>query len=74
MPCYTLLCHRFEILTNMSERKREDFINFGLDLDVTKFLVSGHHTSFKYELTNVINHFGDLDSGHYTSFCKRNNR
>ena len=52
-----------------NNKKINTYIEFPLnDLDIKPFIKSGDNVS-KYDLFGVINHFGSLEYGHYTSFC-----
>ena len=51
-------------------KKLNTLIEFPLqNLDLNKYIKSDDQIS-KYDLFGVINHFGSLEYGHYTSFCK----
>jgi len=47
-------------------------IHYDLFIDLTKFVVTGE--KYTYELYGVINHFGGIQGGHYTSFIKNANK
>ncbi|KAM8972278.1 ubiquitin carboxyl-terminal hydrolase 50 [Pelodytes ibericus] len=52
-------------------RKLNTNINFPLkNLDLSPFLSPNKVKHSKYNLYAVVNHFGDLDYGHYTASCK----
>ena len=52
-----------------NNKKINTFIEFPLtDLNINPFIKSSDTVS-KYDLFGVINHFGSLEYGHYTSFC-----
>ncbi|CAJ0952634.1 unnamed protein product, partial [Ranitomeya imitator] len=53
------------------KRKLKTSVDFPLDhLDLSPFLSSCDVKQQKYKLYAVVNHFGELDIGHYTAFCK----
>jgi ubiquitin C-terminal hydrolase len=43
-------------------------IAFSSNLDMSKYSVAVENSSVEYELVSVINHSGDLESGHYSTF------
>ena len=52
-----------------NNKKINTFIDYPLtDLDINKYIKSNDRVS-KYDLFGVINHFGSLNYGHYTSYC-----
>ena len=52
-----------------NNKKINTLIDYPLtDLDINKFIKSNDNVA-KYDLYGVINHFGSLEYGHYTSFC-----
>nr|KAF6503371.1 hypothetical protein HJG59_019299 [Molossus molossus] len=61
---------RFDILGTMKRKLRTD-IHYPLtNLDLTPYICPVFRKHPKYNLCAVVNHFGDLDGGHYTAFCK----
>ncbi|XP_075711344.1 ubiquitin carboxyl-terminal hydrolase 50 [Rhinoderma darwinii] len=53
------------------KRKLKTTIDFPLkNLDLSPFLSSSSEKHQKYKLYAVVNHFGELEFGHYTAFCK----
>ncbi|XP_007531953.2 inactive ubiquitin carboxyl-terminal hydrolase 50 isoform X3 [Erinaceus europaeus] len=61
---------RFDILGTMKRKLRTD-IHYPLtNLDLTPYICPIFRKHPKYNLCAVVNHFGDLDGGHYTAFCK----
>ncbi|XP_066448744.1 ubiquitin carboxyl-terminal hydrolase 50 isoform X2 [Eleutherodactylus coqui] len=61
---------RFEYKGHV-KRKLKTNVDFPLNnLDVSPFLSSVNVKHQKYKLYAVVNHFGELDYGHYTAFCK----
>ncbi|KAM8783842.1 ubiquitin carboxyl-terminal hydrolase 50 [Rhynchonycteris naso] len=61
---------RFDILGTMKRKLRTD-IHYPLtNLDLSPYICPIFRKHPKYNLCAVVNHFGDLDGGHYTAFCK----
>ncbi|XP_073506940.1 ubiquitin carboxyl-terminal hydrolase 50 isoform X2 [Phyllobates terribilis] len=61
---------RFEYKSH-KKRKLKTSVDFPLNhLDLSPFLSSCNVKQHKYKLYAVVNHFGELDFGHYTAFCK----
>ncbi|XP_045385090.1 inactive ubiquitin carboxyl-terminal hydrolase 50 [Lemur catta] len=61
---------RFDIQGTM-KRKLRTHIHYPLtNLDLTPYICPIFRKHPKYNLCAVVNHFGDLDGGHYTAFCK----
>ncbi|XP_072818560.1 ubiquitin carboxyl-terminal hydrolase 50 isoform X3 [Vicugna pacos] len=61
---------RFDVLGTMKRKLRTD-IHYPLtNLDLTPYICPIFRKHPKYNLCAVVNHFGDLDGGHYTAFCK----
>ncbi|XP_007081905.1 inactive ubiquitin carboxyl-terminal hydrolase 50 isoform X1 [Neofelis nebulosa] len=61
---------RFDILGTMKRKLRTD-IHYPLtNLDLSPYICPVFRKHPKYNLCAVVNHFGDLDGGHYTAFCK----
>ncbi|XP_049637668.1 inactive ubiquitin carboxyl-terminal hydrolase 50 [Suncus etruscus] len=61
---------RFDILGSM-KRKLRTTIHYPLtNLDLVPYICPIFRKHPKYNLCAVVNHFGDLDGGHYTAFCK----
>ena len=54
-------------------RKKNNFIKFPFELDLTKYCVGYKKNSYKYNLISVANHDGSLNSGHYYSYVKNQN-
>jgi len=69
-----MVFHRFEVDPEGLFRKNEDFVSYGQGLDVSAFLFPVLEKPAELELVNVIHHAGSLDFGHYTAYCKRENR
>ncbi|KAL5288959.1 USP8 family protein [Megaselia abdita] len=57
-------------------KKKENYVKFPLDnLDISPHLTRSElmkSTPKAYELYAVCNHYGTMESGHYTAFCRRN--
>ncbi|XP_006895374.1 PREDICTED: putative ubiquitin carboxyl-terminal hydrolase 50-like [Elephantulus edwardii] len=61
---------RFDTQGWMKRKLRTD-IHYPLtNLDLTPYICPLSRKHSKYNLCAVVNHFGDLDGGHYTAFCK----
>ncbi|KAG7164510.1 Ubiquitin carboxyl-terminal hydrolase 8-like 1 [Homarus americanus] len=67
-PLLILHLNRFE--HDVLMKKKQNFVDFPLDnLDLTKHCgINNRYTNF--ELYGVSNHYGTMDGGHYTAFCK----
>jgi ubiquitin carboxyl-terminal hydrolase 4/11/15 len=50
--------------------KNSTLIEYPLELDLAKYVSAVNEDPVLYDLVGVINHSGDIHSGHYTSFCK----
>ncbi|XP_069812709.1 ubiquitin carboxyl-terminal hydrolase 50 [Dendropsophus ebraccatus] len=60
---------RFEY-KGQQKRKLKTNVDFPLNnLDLTPFLPTFYVKHQKYRLYAIVNHFGELDYGHYTAFC-----
>ena len=54
-----------------NNKKINTLIKFPLkSLELDKYINKTNKTNNKYDLFGVINHFGSLEYGHYTAFCK----
>ncbi|XP_056428161.1 ubiquitin carboxyl-terminal hydrolase 8 [Hyla sarda] len=52
------------------KQKLQTFVDFPLEhLDLSQYVI-GPKTFKKYSLYGVSNHYGGLDGGHYTAYCK----
>ncbi|XP_043942308.1 ubiquitin carboxyl-terminal hydrolase 8 [Protopterus annectens] len=52
-------------------QKLQTFVDFPLEnLDISQFVIGPKSNFKKYNLYAVSNHYGGLDGGHYTAFCK----
>ncbi|XP_058397551.1 inactive ubiquitin carboxyl-terminal hydrolase 50 [Diceros bicornis minor] len=61
---------RFDVLGTMKRKLRTDILYPLTNLDLTPYICPIFRKRSKYNLCAVVNHFGDLDGGHYTAFCK----
>lgn len=55
-------------------KKKQNYIQFPLnDLDVQRYIAPSERNSVyktRYNLYGISNHYGSMESGHYTAFCK----
>ena len=56
---------------NNNNYKINTLIDFPEDLDLSKY---NNNTKLGYELYSICNHYGSCGGGHYTSYCKNNNK
>ncbi|CDW85002.1 ubiquitin carboxyl-terminal hydrolase family [Stylonychia lemnae] len=75
VPPLLILClQRFKNKSYSYDNKLEDRIVFPIDdLDMTQFVVSKEQKkelSLLYDLYAVSNHYGSINFGHYTAYCK----
>lgn len=62
--------------SNKSFKKRQNYVDFPLnDLEMLPYVArteknNGSNEKHKYNLYSVSNHYGTMESGHYTAFCK----
>ncbi|XP_063104707.1 inactive ubiquitin carboxyl-terminal hydrolase 50 isoform X1 [Cavia porcellus] len=71
-PPKTIIFHlkRFDIQGQVKRKLRTD-IHYPLtNLDLTPYICPVFRKHPKYNLCAVVNHFGDLDGGHYTASCR----
>ncbi|XP_042132097.2 ubiquitin carboxyl-terminal hydrolase 50 isoform X2 [Peromyscus maniculatus bairdii] len=61
---------RFDIQGTVKRKLRTDVRYPLTNLDLTPYICPIFRKHPKYNLCAVVNHFGDLDGGHYTAFCK----
>ncbi|KAM9201524.1 ubiquitin carboxyl-terminal hydrolase 50 isoform 1-T1 [Dugong dugon] len=61
---------RFDIQGTMKRKLRTDIHYPLINLDLTPYICPIFQKHPKYNLCAVVNHFGDLDGGHYTAFCR----
>jgi ubiquitin carboxyl-terminal hydrolase 4/11/15 len=55
--------------------KNETLINYPIqDLDLRNFIVGENKLNAVYDLFAISQHFGNLNSGHYTSLCKNKDK
>ncbi|XP_051580072.1 ubiquitin carboxyl-terminal hydrolase 8-like [Myxocyprinus asiaticus] len=51
--------------------KLQTLVDFPLDnLDLSQYVIGPKHNLKKYNLYAVSNHYGGMDGGHYTAYCK----
>lgn len=59
---------------NPSYKKKQNYLRFPLEnLNMSPYITiseSRRNTTKSYELYAVSNHYGSMESGHYTAFCK----
>ena len=67
-PFLIIHLNRFEY--NVSARKKQNYIDFPLEKLVLQDPISRCKRAPSYSLCAVVNHYGTMDSGHYTSYCK----
>ena len=74
-PNYLIIhLKRFKIKTSLfsNNNKNNIFIDFPIfDLDLSDYVIEKNNVF--YDLYAIIEHFGDLDMGHYIAKCKNNN-
>lgn len=53
-------------------RKQQTYVDFPVNqtLDMSNFLFGIEHRNVHFSLYAVSNHYGTMDSGHYTAYCK----
>ncbi|XP_017466689.1 PREDICTED: ubiquitin carboxyl-terminal hydrolase 8 isoform X1 [Rhagoletis zephyria] len=60
-----------------SYKKKQNYLRFPLEnLDMTPYIAKSESRSVTpktYQLYGVSNHYGSMESGHYTAFCKSGN-
>ncbi|KAI3376941.1 hypothetical protein L3Q82_000180 [Scortum barcoo] len=53
------------------KQKLQTSVDFPLDsLDLSQYVIGPKHNLKRYNLYGVSNHYGGLDGGHYTAYCK----
>ena len=67
-PMLLLHLNRFEY--NISARKKQNYVDFPLKQLIMKEHASKSSNPSSYNLCAVSNHYGTLNGGHYTSYCK----
>ena len=74
-PNYLIIhLKRFKLKTGLfsNNNKNNIFIDFPIfDLDLSDYVIEKNNVF--YDLYAIIEHFGDLDMGHYIAKCKNNN-
>uniref|UniRef100_A0A8C2W3V7 Ubiquitin carboxyl-terminal hydrolase 50 n=1 Tax=Chinchilla lanigera TaxID=34839 RepID=A0A8C2W3V7_CHILA len=60
---------RFDIQAQVKRKLRTDIYYPLTNLDLTPYICPVFRKQPNYSLCAVVNHFGDLDCGHYTAFC-----
>ena len=76
----TQLCYLPDILSIHLKRwdymmnKNNKHIDIPILLDVKEFMIEQYKDITQYELFGIINHIGNINGGHYTSYIRRNNR
>uniref|UniRef100_A0A4W6CGX5 Ubiquitin carboxyl-terminal hydrolase 8 n=1 Tax=Lates calcarifer TaxID=8187 RepID=A0A4W6CGX5_LATCA len=57
------------------KQKLQTSVDFPLDnLDLAQYVIGPKHNLKRYSLYGVSNHYGGLDGGHYTAYCKNSHR
>ncbi|KAK6635733.1 hypothetical protein RUM44_000987 [Polyplax serrata] len=60
-------CSSAEVLS----RKRTSFVDFPLtDLNLSQYVSVENQKHINYDLYAISNHYGTMEGGHYTAFCK----
>uniref|UniRef100_A0A3P8W1L6 Ubiquitin carboxyl-terminal hydrolase 8 n=1 Tax=Cynoglossus semilaevis TaxID=244447 RepID=A0A3P8W1L6_CYNSE len=53
------------------KQKLQTYVDFPLDsLDLSQYVIGPKNSLKRYGLYSVSNHYGGLDGGHYTAYCK----
>lgn len=72
-PILIIHLKRFKIINN-TKKKIDQYVDYPLyDLDLSPFLGSSSNSSSSssiYDLYGLINHYGSINGGHYTSLIK----
>ncbi|KAL0269128.1 UNVERIFIED_CONTAM: hypothetical protein PYX00_006961 [Menopon gallinae] len=69
-PILVVHLKRFHYIDVLS-RKRTTYVDFPLsDLNMAQFAVNNEHKRMNYNLYAVSNHYGTMEGGHYTAYCK----
>lgn len=67
-PVLILHLNRFE--HDVLMKKKQNFVDFPMEsLDLTKYTCFNNRYT-KFDLYAVCNHYGTMDGGHYTAFCR----
>ncbi|XP_064192598.1 ubiquitin carboxyl-terminal hydrolase 8-like isoform X1 [Anguilla rostrata] len=57
------------------KQKLQTSVDFPLEnLDLNHYVIGPKHNLKRYNLYGVSNHYGGLDGGHYTAYCKNSNK
>lgn len=68
-PVLILHLNRFE--HDVLMKKKQNFVDFSLEnLDLGKHTAMKNNRYTNFDLYGVSNHYGTMDGGHYTAFCK----
>lgn len=63
-----------ESMSHNTYKKKQNFVNFPLnELNMSDFITKSERNQSRgrvYNLYAVSNHYGSMESGHYTAFCK----
>ena len=54
------------------DKKNNEYIDIPLDLDIAAYCINSRSKSTEYSLYSIINHIGNVDSGHYYTYTKSN--
>ncbi|KAJ8398277.1 hypothetical protein AAFF_G00428470 [Aldrovandia affinis] len=55
------------------KQKLQTYVDFPLEnLDLSQYVIGPKQSMKQYNLIGVSNHYGCLDGGHYTAYCKNN--
>lgn len=62
-------------MSHNTYKKKQNFVNFPLnELNMTEYITKNERNQNirgrVYNLYAVSNHYGSMESGHYTAFCK----
>ncbi|XP_043192568.1 ubiquitin carboxyl-terminal hydrolase 8-like [Amphibalanus amphitrite] len=71
-----LIIHIQRFFNDGAWKKNQSSVLFPLkNLDMSPHLATkdAHQQHHRYHLYGVVNHFGSMDSGHYTAFCRAPN-
>ncbi|XP_068168767.1 ubiquitin carboxyl-terminal hydrolase 8 [Antennarius striatus] len=53
------------------KQKLQTYVDFSIDcLDLSQYVIGPRQNLRKYSLFGLSNHYGGLDGGHYTAYCK----
>ncbi|XP_021934283.1 ubiquitin carboxyl-terminal hydrolase 8 isoform X2 [Zootermopsis nevadensis] len=51
-------------------RKRQTYVDFPFHLDMSQFTLVPGQRYVSYDLYGISNHYGTMEGGHYTAYCK----